>query len=487
MLQPLRVLIVASEVSPYAKSGGLADVMGALPQALHRRGIDVRILMPRYACIPRDSLSVHPAPLGIPVTPIERWCAVLEGRLGDVPIYFLEHDAFYERPHLYGPPGESYADNCMRFALLSRGAIQLCHHLAWWPDVIHANDWQTALIPIYLNTVTRGTPLESSASILTVHNLAYQGWFLKGDMVNTGLGWEFFNHLGLEAYDAINLLKGGIYHATLVTTVSPTYAKEIQTPWYGEGLDGVLRSRKGDLFGVLNGIDVNVWDPSRDPLIPRKFSADDLSGKHYCKSMLQQEAGLPGRPDVPLVGMVTRLCSQKGIDVVATVLERILALDVQLVLLGNGDNGIEEFFFRMSARRPDHFHAWLTFDERLAHLVEAGSDLFLMPSRWEPCGLNQMYSMRYGTLPIVRSTGGLADTGKNFDPTTGEGDCFKFYDLTSDALVNVIGWAANTYRENKLAWMAMIQRAMEEDYSWDKSAATYEYFYRLAMVRRRGR
>jgi starch synthase len=485
MLEPLRVLIVASEAAPFAKSGGLADVMGALPQALRRRGVDVRMVLPRYGWIARDQLRLHPTPLGVPVSPTERWCAVLEGRLADVPVYFLEHDVLYDRPELYGPPGEAYADNCLRFALLSRGALQLCLYLGWIPDVLHANDWQGALAPLYLNTAARGTALERTASVLTVHNLAYQGWFHSVDAINIGLDWPTLYHLGYEAYDTLNLLKGGILNATLVTTVSPTYAKEIQTPWYGEGLDGVLRSRAADLFGVLNGIDLSLWDPATDPHLPRRYSAADLSGKHYCKAALQQEASLPPRPEAPLVGMVTRLSGQKGLDVVATALERLLDLDVQMVLLGTGDHWAEEFFRAAAARRPDRFHAWIAFDERLAHLVEAGSDLFLMPSRWEPCGLNQLYSMRYGTLPIVRDTGGLRDTGQNLDLQTGEGDCFKFHDLTPDALVGVVGWAASVYREQKTVLASMIQRAMAEDYSWDRSAATYEYFYRLASVRRR--
>jgi starch synthase len=484
MSQPLRVLIVASEATPFGKSGGLADVMGALPPALHRRGVDVRLVMPRYGWIPRDGLVIHDRPLGVPVSPTERWCAVLEGRLGDVPVYFLEHDVLFDRPALYGPSGEAYPDNCLRFALLSRGALQLCHHLSWWPDVIHANDWQAALVPLYLNTVARGTPLARTASVLTIHNLAYQGWFYREDMINIGFDWPTLYHLGYEAYDAINTLKGGIHNATLITTVSPTYAKEIQTPWYGEGLDGVLRSRAADLFGVLNGIDPAVWDPETDPQIPRNYSALDLSGKHYCKAALQREAHLPPRPDVPLIGMVTRLSGQKGTDVVASALDRILDLDVQLVLLGSGDPWAEELFRAAANHRPDRFHAWITFDERLAHTIEAAADLFLMPSRWEPCGLNQMYSMRYGTLPVVRATGGLYDTGQNLDPQTGEGDCFKFHDLTPDALVGVIGWAASVYRDQKLLLASMIRRAMAEDYSWDRSAATYEYFYRLATVRR---
>jgi starch synthase len=316
-----------------------------------------------------------------------------------------------------------------------------------------------------------------------VHNLAYQGWFHKEDMANLRLGWEHFTHLGLEYYDSINLLMGGIYHATLVTTVSPTYAKEIQTSSYGEGLQGVLRSRRADLFGVLNGIDYRVWDPVTDALIPRNYSADDLSGKRFCKATLQQEANLPQRPDVPVVGMVTRLSSQKGIDMVAATLDQILQQDLQLVLLGTGDPWAMDFFARAAAANPKRFKAWITFDEQLAHLIEAGSDFFLMPSRWEPCGLNQMYSMRYGTLPIVRATGGLEDTGINFDPATGQGTCFKFHDLTPDAMLNTVAWAAQTYRDNRLAMESMIRQAMQLDFSWDRAAATYEYYYRLARVR----
>jgi starch synthase len=473
-------------VTPFAKSGGLADVMGALPPALARRGLDVRVALPRYGWIVRDGLAAHPEPLGVPVAPTERWCSVLEGSLDGVPVYFLEHDSLYDRAHLYGPPGEAYPDNCLRFAVLSRGVLQLCHHLDWWPDVIHANDWQTALVPVYLNTVAEG-PLRRAASLLTIHNLAYQGWFRRRDAacINIGNG-DDLQQLGLMSYNAVNLLKGGIHHATLVSTVSPTYAREIQTPWYGEGLDAVLRSRRADLFGVVNGIDYTAWDPRTDALIPRNFSAEDLGGKRFCKAALQQEVGLPERPDLPLVGIVTRLSRQKGVDVVASVLGRLLDLGIQVVLLGTGDPWAMDFFREADRLHPQRFRARITFDERLAHLIEAGSDFFLMPSRWEPCGLNQMYSMRYGTIPIVRATGGLHDTGKGFDEERGEGTCFKFYDLTPDALVDVVRWAVHVYRERPLAMAALIQRAMTRDFSWDRAAATYEYFYRLAQVRRAG-
>jgi starch synthase len=442
--------------------------------------------MPRYGSISREGLRRHPAPLGVPLGTGERWCAVLEGRLDEVPVYFLEHDVFYDRPHLYGPAGGAYPDNCARFALLCLGTLQLCHYLSWWPDVIHANDWQGALVPVYLNTVARGTRLDQTASVLTIHNLAYQGWALPTDAAQIGLGPDL-GPLGLEAYGAINLLKGGIHHATVVTTVSPTYAREIQTPWYGEGLDAVLRSRTADLFGVLNGIDLAVWDPERDPLLPRTYTSRDLSGKAYCKAVLQQEAGLAPRPEVPLCGIVARLSAQKGIDVVAAAIDRLLDLDLQLVLLGTGDDWAEELFRDAASRRRDRLCAWIAFDERRAHLIEAGSDFFLMPSRWEPCGLNQMYSLRYGTIPIVRATGGLQDTGQAFDPQTGTGTCFKFHDLSTDALCEAVGQAVGVFRTRKLALSAMIERAMADDHSWSRSAASYEYFYRLAKVRRLAR
>jgi starch synthase len=470
--------------------------------------MDVRVLMPRYGWIPREQLTAHPDPLPVRLAGAEHGCAILEGALGSgpprgghpvasspaargapvLPVYFLEHDALYDREGVYGPPGAAYADNCARFALLSRSAIELCYHLDWWPHVIHAHDWPAALVPVYLNVLADPrSPLGSAASVLTIHNLAFQGWFKRSEMATIDLGWELFAHLGLEAYDAINLLKGGIHHASLVTTVSPTYAREIQTPAYGEGLDSVLRSRRADLFGVLNGIDEQTWDPTTDPLLPRRYTREDLSGKRYCKAILQQRAGLDLRPDVPLVGMVTRLSVQKGVDIVAAALLRLLELDIQLVLLGTGAPWAEQYFIEAARQHERRFCAWMLFDEERAHLIEAGADFFLMPSRWEPCGLNQMYSMRYGTIPILRATGGLEDSGESFDSDTGSGNCFKFRDLTPETLVDTVGLAAATFRDSPTIIKAMIQSAMGQDFSWDRAAGTYEYYYRLAAVRQADR
>ncbi len=481
---PVKVLFVTSECVPFAKTGGLADVSGALPRALAARGVDVRVVMPLYAGFDWGELEPLDGTLVVPMGWGGRaYSGVRMGHLpgSEVRVYFLEHHAFFDRPHLYGPPGEAYGDNLARFTFLSRGALSLMHALGWTPEVIHANDWQTALVPVYVNTVEQGGPLAGAATLFTIHNLAYQGVFGGDALPVTGLGWEHYRPEELEHFGALNLMKGAFVHATLLSTVSPTYAREIQTPPFGYGLDGVLAGRSHDLVGILNGIDTREWDPARDPHITAPFSAEDLTGKEACKRALQEEAGLPVRPEVPLIGLVGRLTSQKGVDVVARTLDRILDLDVQVVLLGTGDREAEHFFGAAAARRPERFCAWLHFDNGRAHRVEAGSDLFLMPSRYEPCGLNQLYSLRYGTLPIVRTTGGLADTVVNFDEASGEGTGFCFHDLTPDALYDTVGWAVATWYHRRGDIEQMRRRAMVQDFSWDHAAGEYEALYQRAV------
>jgi len=484
----LKVLFVTSEAAPFAKTGGLADVSGALPRALRERGIDVRVVMPLYAGFDWNALQPLEGTVRVPM-----WWGVARAglRLGqlprsDVPVYFLEYHRYFDRPHLYGPPGDGYPDNLERFTFLSRGALEVCKALNFVPDVIHANDWQTALVPVYLNTVEWAKPLHGAASVYSIHNMAYQGVFDGGAMFVTGLGREHYNSAEFEHFGALNLMKAGLRHATLLTTVSPTYAREIQTAAFGSGLDGVLRERSGDLVGLLNGIDTAEWDPATDPYLPATFGAGDLTGKAACKAALQREAGLPVDPGVPLFGVVGRLTSQKGFDVLANCLEQVLSWDVQLVLLGTGDREAEHFFWSMSERRRDRFRAWIGFDNGLAHRIEAASDFFLMPSRFEPCGLNQMYSLRYGTLPIVRATGGLADTVRGYQQETGEGTGFVFHDLTPDALAGTIGWAVATWYQRPAHVEAMRRRAMAEDFSWHHEAAGYERLYLDAYQRRRG-
>ena len=475
----LKVLFVVSECVPFAKTGGLADVAGALPIALSARGHDVRVVLPRYQVTKRFAATRRPEALAVPVGTGEAWASIWETKLpgSEAKAYLLEHDALFERDGIYGDKGGDFGDNLARYTFLSRGALRLCEAIDWIPDVVHAHDWQASLAPVFLNTLEARSPIGRAASVLTIHNMAYQGWFKKGDLYQTGLGWDAFHPRGLESHDSINLLKGGLYNATLVTTVSPRYAQEIQAPDAGEGLDGVLRDR-GGVIGILNGIDDTIWNPEKDRFLAANFSATDLSGKAVCKAALQAELGLPVRADVPLIGLVSRLVTQKGIDLIAGALGEILALGVQVVALGSGEAWIEQAFSRLSATSTQ-FRAYIGMNEALAHKIEAGSDLFLMPSRYEPCGLNQLYSQRYGTLPIVRGVGGLDDTVDN--EVTG----FKFDELSADALAQTVAWAVYVMRNHPAAHREMQLRAMTKPMGWGHASRQYEALYRMAIARRR--
>ena len=487
-MPPLKVLFVSSEVTPFRKTGGLADVAGALPKALFKRGIDVRVVTPLYQGTRWDEQEQLDGFLDVPTWSGRTRAGVRLGRLpgSAVPIYFLEHNHYFDRAHVYGPPGGAYSDNLERFVFLSRASLELCKAIGWTPDVVHANDWQTALLPVYLNTVEWGKALHGSASVFSIHNLAYQGNQEAGAHIITGLGWEHFNPHEFEHFGDFNPLKAALVHSTMLSTVSPTYASEIQTGAFGCGLDGVLASRSGDLRGILNGIDTDEWDPAHDPHLPAKFHAGDLAGKALNKAALQREMGLPVRPEVPLYGVISRLTPQKGLDVLAHALEHLLEWDIQLVVLGSGDHEAEGYFSQMSQRRGDKLRSRVGFDNGLSHRIEAGIDFFIMPSRFEPCGLNQMYSLRYGTLPIVRATGGLADTVINYDEATGEGTGFVFKDLTESAVAGTVGWALSTFHDRKAHFQAMRVRAMAQDFSWGRAAAEYERLYLDAYARRRG-
>jgi len=487
-MPPLKVLFVSAEVAPFRKTGGLADVAGALPKALRRRGIDVRVVMPLYSGIKWSELEPLDGMLSVPMYGGPLRAGVRLGQLpgSDVPIYFIEYNRFFDRPYLYGPPAQAYSDNLERFSLLSRGSLELCKAIGFLPDVVHANDWQTALLPAYINTVEWGRPLHGSASVFTIHNLAYQGNFDGGAMFITGLGNEHYHAGEFEHFGDVNLMKGAVAHSTLLSTVSPTYAREIQTPEYGFGLDGVLAARGADLRGILNGIDYDDWNPAADAFLPVLFDVEHLAGKAACKAALQKEIGLPTLPDTPLFGVIGRLTPQKGFDVLAHALEALLEWDLQIVLLGSGDLEAERFFATLAYQRADKFRTTIGFDDGLAHRIEAGSDFFLMPSRFEPCGLNQMYSLRYGTLPIVRATGGLIDTVRNYDEATGAGTGFVFRDLDVPSLTNTIGWALSTYFDRPGHIEHMRRTAMAQDFSWQRAAADYERMYHDAYARRRG-
>jgi starch synthase len=484
----LKVLFVASEVAPFRKTGGLADVAGVLPRSLRQRGIDIRVVMPLYQGIQWNALERLEGTLSVPMYYGSARAGLRLGTMpgSDVPIYFIEYNRFFDRPHLYGPPGQAYSDNLERFSFFSRAALEMCKTIGFIPDVIHANDWQTALTPVYVNTVEWSKPLHGAGTLFTIHNLAYQGNFESGAMFITGLGRNHYNPYEFEHFGDMNLMKAAIRHSNLLSTVSPTYAREIQTSAYGFGLDGELLLRSRDLRGVLNGIDTHEWNPAADPHIAAPYSVDDASAKAVCKASLQKQLGLPVRPEVPLFGVVGRLTPQKGFDVLAHALDKILAWDLQMVLLGNGDPEAEHFFSHLAARRSDKFRTFIGFDEGLAHRIEAGSDFLLMPSRFEPCGLNQMYSQRYGTLPIVRGTGGLLDTVVNYNQATGDGTGFIFWDLTPGAIADSVGWALSTYFERPAHIEAMRKRAMQQDFSWDRAAEAYEGLYREAYQMRRG-
>ncbi|MCX7027527.1 MAG: glycogen synthase GlgA [Spirochaetes bacterium] len=490
----MKILMITSEAVPFAKSGGLGDAVSALSIAFSRLGHDVRVLIPRYYSIDRDKLEALPDPLSVWVGGSEHWIRIFSSQLPNskVPVYFLDFEKYYGRSGVYGPSSrEEYADNPERFALLSKAAFQLCRKLEWFPEVFHAHDWPSSLVPVYASTLERTGEFKDTATILTIHNLGYQGVYPKEHFSSLGLDWEQFHGAGLEFHDDINLLKAGITTADCLTTVSPTYAREIQTPGYGFGMDGLLRHRSRDLVGILNGVDTDTWNPETDPLITSTYSAGDLSGKEKCKRELQELFGLPIDPSVPLFGMVARLTEQKGIGELfgkhyGAAEHLCSSLMAQIAVVGSGDQWCEDELKRLSSLYPQ-FKAKIGYDERLAHLVEAGSDFYLMPSRYEPCGLNQMYSLRYGTLPVVHRTGGLADTVENYSQETGEGTGFMFDDLTPRALYNTIGWAVWAWYERPGHIISMKRKAMTRVFSWEKSAMEYVAVYSRALGRRKTR
>lgn len=487
-----KVLFVSPEAVPFVKTGGLGDVAGVLPKYLRRSGCDVRVVLPRYYAVDpqKYKLKRRPEALGVPMGPLgEQWCAVYEGKLpgSSVPVYFLEHEGFFGRDAVYNDPnGHGFQDNDLRFTFLSRGALQLAKMLEFKPDIVHVNDWQTAGIPVMLNTIYKHDEhLGGAASVLTIHNLKYQGYAFKGLIDVMQVGWDRFNYLELESHDQVNLLKGGLYHATMINAVSPRYATEILWQRFGEGLEGVLRDRHDALRGILNGIDYDEWNPKKDPLIKENYSASDLKGKEACKRDLQKAVGLKPRK-VPVFGIVTRLVEQKGIEVIAAAMERMLHMDLQMIILGTGEIWAQDFFNEMARRHPEKVACRIGYDNTLAHKIEAGSDFFLMPSIFEPCGLNQMYSMSYGTPPIVNAVGGLDDTVENFDPLTHSGTGFKIYDLTPASLYDTVGWAVHTFFNDQPALEKLRKRCMKQRFTWKKAAESYMEMYDEAIRRKRG-
>ena len=490
----LKILMVTSEIVPFAKAGGLGDMVGALSAELSRQGHDVCVILPRYYSIDVGRLQRIGGPLGVPLGERQEWCAVYQSRLPDVdvPVYFLDHEVLYGRNGIYGLRGEpGFSDNLQRFALLSRGAFRLCGELDWHPDVMHAHDWPAAMVPVCLYARERETEFAETGSMLTIHNLGHQGVFPEEDFRHLPVPKDIYSSAGFESAEGLNLLQAGIHNADILTTVSPTYAQEIQTPELGHGLDALLRRRRADLFGVLNGMDYEIWNPETDLHIAANYSHDDLEGKAINKEELQEVMDLEVDPKLPLFAMISRLVDQKGFGQLCGPTHGSLwnichELDLQFVILGTGDAWCEEELATLADKLPNLSVA-LEYNDPLAHLIEAGADFFLMPSVYEPCGLSQMYSLRYGTLPIVRRTGGLADTVENYDETTGSGTGFIFDDLTPKAIENSVGWAVWAWYNRPQDIERMRIRAMQQRFSWEASAARYVELYQWAIDRRLGR
>lgn len=485
-MKNLKILMISSEVVPYAKTGGLADVVGALPQVLQRMGHEVIVVMPRYGSIDAQKFGLrrHWDSMGVWMGNMQEWCAVDVADNDGVPTYFIEHNNFFARPGLYHDDNfNDYADNPRRFAFLTRAGLQLAQDLRFKPDIVHVHDWQTALASAYLKIWHWNDPLLGGvASVLTIHNIAYQGKYPASHYDYLGLQWGNFTPDKFEDYGAINFLKGGIVYADMVNTVSPTYANETRTPALGYGLAPYLNDKGDNYVGILNGVDYTQWNPAVDNLIPARYTPDDLAGKRICKAELQRRFLLDVNPRVPIVGVVSRLVSQKGLDLLAGAIERIVEnMVVQFVILGSGDKGLEAFYGDLPRRYPGRIGSFIGYNNQLAHWIEAGADFFIMPSIYEPCGLNQIYSLKYGTLPIVRATGGLDDTVIQYDERTGDGTGFKFWEPSANAIFYTVGWAVSTYYDRPHHMAKMIHTAMLQDYSWEKSAAQYVELYERAM------
>ena len=471
----MEILFVASEVAPWSKTGGLGDVAGALPRALAARGHAVSVVTPRYGSIDPRKAGLVRREGAVRIRGEE---ATLWVKKGTPTFYFVEHERLFgSRTGLYGDAGKDYPDNAERFVFLCRAALALPAATGARPQIVHANDWQTGLVPFLLRHEHGQDPaLASAKTVYTIHNLAYQGVFPKQVVPHLGLPWDVFRHEAMEFYDQVSFMKAGLVFADALTTVSPTYAREILTPHGGHSLDPVLRQRQRDLHGILNGIDVAEWDPATDPHLPAHYSARAPAGKARCKAALLRELGLPERLETPLVAVVSRLAEQKGIDLVAAAVPDLLARDARLAVLGSGMPAYEEALARAARERPDRMAVRLGFDEGLAHRIEAGADVFLMPSRFEPCGLNQMYSLRYGTVPVVRAVGGLDDTVEDYDGWN-RGTGFKFREYSPPALLLAVRRALETFRDRR-AWRGLVARGMAQDFSWGRSAETYEQLYR---------
>jgi starch synthase len=486
-MDPLKILFVSPEVVPFAKTGGLADVAGSLPKALKILDCDVRLVMPLYQSVRQGKFPLKKVIEDLPIPLAGRPIAadIYEGELEEgLPVYFIERDEFYDRLNLYGSAKGDFFDNAIRFSFFARGTLNAAQALGFRPDIIHCHDWQTGLIPACLHFGRNADSFyKKTAVIFTIHNMAYQGSFPRTILDLAGLPEESFSPEGLEFWGSANLLKAGIVYSQIINTVSRKYSQEIQTAEYGCGLEGILAYRKDDLFGILNGVDYELWNPETDTFLAAPYNRADLSGKKICKKDLLTSFRLPeDRIQYPVLGVISRLADQKGFDLLAGVMDSLLQQEVSLVVLGTGEEKYHRLFTELAEHYPKKLGIQLKFDNALAHQIEAGSDIFLMPSLYEPCGLNQIYSLKYGTIPVVRATGGLDDTIIPFDARTGEGTGFKFIRYQTEALWSTLKEALDLY-QNQTQWRRLMENAMAMDFSWEVSAREYIKLYQLARQR----
>ncbi|HOW52159.1 MAG TPA: glycogen synthase GlgA [bacterium] len=487
----MKIAMISSECVPFAKTGGLADVVGALPKALSKLGHEVVIILPLYGSVDIAKHGIKPfmAQLGVWMGNTLEWCAVHKAHSdGGITVYFIEYNKYFQRDGLYHDAWfNDYPDNPKRFAFFSRAALQLLRDMYWMPDIIHAHDWQAASTMAYLKVWHWNDPLlAKAAGVLTIHNIAYQGIYGSEHLDYTGLKLENFKPDIFEDHGRLNYLKGGIYFAEMVNTVSPTYAKETRSGPLSCGMAPFLNN-KGDRYtGILNGVDYALWSPENDKHLPARYSARDMKGKAAAKKLLQETLGLTVDPKLPIIGVVSRFVAQKGLDVVAQVLDHILKdMVVQFAVLGSGDKLLETYYGALPARYPGRVGSYIGYSDELSHLIEAGSDFFLMPSQYEPCGLNQIYSLKYATLPIVRATGGLEDTVEQYDEKAGTGTGFKFNVLSQTAVYDTVGWAVSTWYDRPVHIDAMRRSAMAKDFSWEESAKAYVALYERAITLKR--
>jgi starch synthase len=486
MAEQLKVLFLSSEAVPFAKTGGLADVAGSLPGALKHLGIDIRVVLPLYRMVRQSDNKINlliddlKIPLGGETLTARVWEA--KG-IGKAPVYFLERDDLFDRPNLYGNAQGDYYDNLERFSFYCHSTLRIAEKLSFAPDLIHCNDWQTGLVPALITgPYVKNSVVGKAKTIFTIHNLGYQGIFPAKKLWITGLPRDnFFQMEGLEFWGNISLLKAGIVYSDAITTVSPTYARQIQVNGYGMGMEGILHHRKSSLHGILNGVDYKVWNPATDNHLTSRYSPRKIAGKSLCKESLLKEMNLnKSLNQKPLLGMISRLDSQKGVDLLVKIMNDILSLDVGLVILGAGNSSMQRALSKIAEHNPGRVGITIGFDETLAHRIMAGTDIFLIPSRYEPCGLTQMYALKYGTIPIVRTTGGLKDTIRPFHPQSGRGNGFTFTDYKPKAFLTSILNAVDLYH-NPTSWKKLQNNAMREDFSWDRSARSYLDLYHSTL------